>query len=379
METLEIREVESCLEESFRPVGFESNEYTFALSMYTKSFDPENRWTTAELFETPNQSTFSRYIDLYRKLETWQYFLGPLLALYTLLTLTLIEFRISIILLIMPLVASCYYTELRRILFGIEPFFFAGILYDSMQIFAPWVHSVNPPHVEEPYNIEKKLFGIKTQNGVLLTLSEYFRENYTLELDLLCAFACFCFIYEIILMAAFLYERDRSALRRFSWSFFLTNLLCILTFYLLPTAPPWYVMKYGTGPVQLDVPPSPARLSAVDAFLGIPYFQVIYSFSSNIFTAIPSLQASHSLLVWFMSRNQSPWLNGCFLTFAILMGFSSVYMCHHYVIDVLVGYIYTTASFLLVSGICDLVEVKDIEDQNLKKQFEYTLNQWQIN
>ena len=90
-------------------------------------------------------------------------------------------------------------------------------------------------------------------------------------------------------MAAYLYERDRSALRRFSWSFFLTNLLCILTFYLLPTAPPWYVMKYGTGPVQLDVPPSPARLSAVDAFLGIPYFQVIYSFSSNIFAAIPSL------------------------------------------------------------------------------------------
>ena len=132
METLEIREVESHLEESFRPVAFESNEYTFALSMYTKSFDPENRWTTAELFETPNQSMFSRYIDLYRKLETWQYFLGPLLALYALLTLTFIEFRISIIVIVMPLVACCYYTELRRIFHGIEPFLFAGVLYDSM-------------------------------------------------------------------------------------------------------------------------------------------------------------------------------------------------------------------------------------------------------
>ena len=49
------------------------------------------------------------------------------------------------------------------------------------------------------------------------------------------------------------------------------------------------------------------------------------------------------------------------------MGFASVYMCHHYVLDVLVGYIYATASYLLVSIVCDLVEVKDIEDQNLKK------------
>ena len=163
-------------------------------------------------------------------------------------------------------------------------------------------------------------------------------------------------------MAAYLYEKDRSALRRFSWSFFFTNLLCIFTFYLIPVAPPWYVMKYGTGPVQLDIPSSPARLSAVDSLLGIPYFEAIYYCSSNIFAAIPSLQAAHPLLIWFMTRNQFPRSNGCFLAFAILMGFSSVYMCHHYVIDVLVGYIYATASFLLVSGICDLVEVKDIED-----------------
>lgn len=75
METLAIREVDSHLEESFRPLGFvssgfESNELNLAFSMHTKSFDPENRWTTAELFETPNQSIFSKLVDLYRKLET---------------------------------------------------------------------------------------------------------------------------------------------------------------------------------------------------------------------------------------------------------------------------------------------------------------------
>lgn len=77
METLAIHEVDSHLEESFRPIGFvssgfESNELNLAGfgSMQTKSFDPENRWTTAELFETPNQSAFSKLVDLYRKLET---------------------------------------------------------------------------------------------------------------------------------------------------------------------------------------------------------------------------------------------------------------------------------------------------------------------
>ena len=93
----------------------------------------------------------------------------------------------------------------------------------------------------------------------------------------------------------------------------------------------------------------------------------MYGLSSNIFAAIPSLQASYPLLVWFMTRRSFPWLNFLFLLFALLMGFASVYMCHHYVLDVLVGYIYATASYLLVSIVCDLVEEKDIEDQNLKK------------
>ena len=49
------------------------------------------------------------------------------------------------------------------------------------------------------------------------------------------------------------------------------------------------------------------------------------------------------------------------------MGFSSVYLCLHYVLDVLIGYVVAITSYLLVSGICDLVELKDIEDLNLKK------------
>ena len=165
------------------------------------------------------------------------------------MTLTFIEFRISIILIAIPLIACCYNSDLRQLLQGTQPFFFVALLYDSMRFIAPLVHSINPPHVVEPYNIEKTLFGIRHQNGVVLTPSEFFKENYILWLDLVCAFACFFFIYETILLAVSLYEMDKLALRRFSWAFFLTNLLSVTTFYLLPAAPPWYIMKYGTGPV----------------------------------------------------------------------------------------------------------------------------------
>ena len=125
METLAIREVDSHLEESFRPMGFvssgfESNELNLAFSVHTntKSFDPENRWTTAELFETPNQSTFSKLVDFYRKLETSQYFFGPLLAFYAFVTLALIELRITTMILVIPLIAGFYYSELRRLLYS---------------------------------------------------------------------------------------------------------------------------------------------------------------------------------------------------------------------------------------------------------------------
>ena len=105
-----------------------------------------------------------------------------------------------------------------------------------------------------------------------MTPSEYFKSSYIVALDLPCAFAYFFFMYEILFMALYLFTTDKLTMRRFAWTFFITNILGVTTFYFYPAAPPWYAIEYGMGPVKLDIPSNAARLTAVDAYFGISYF-----------------------------------------------------------------------------------------------------------
>ena len=186
------------------------------------------------------------------------------------------------------------------------------------------------------------MFGIETDDGSVITPSEYFKTNYIIALDLPCAFAYFFFMYEVMLMACYLFANDKLTLRRFSWTFLVTNLLGVTTFYFYPAAPPWYAIEYGMGPAKLDIPPNPARLSAVDTYLGINYFEAIYSHSTNLFASIPSLQAAYPLIVWFTAFKVFPRYHLFFFALALLTGFAAVYLCHHYVIDVILGFIYAS-------------------------------------
>ena len=131
------------------------------------------------------------------------------------------------------------------------------------------------------------------------------------------------------------------------------------TYFLYPAAPPWYVLKHGTGPANLEIQSDPARLSAVDDYLGITYFSSIYSRSSNVFGALPSLHAAYPLLVWITTRSVFPKFHWFFLALAILTGFAAVYLCDHYVIDVLLGACYAATAYFCVGVVCDEIEERD--------------------
>lgn len=183
---------------------------------------------------------------------------------------------------------------------------------------------------------------------------------YSVAVDLPCAFAYFFFLYESFILGFYLLATDQLTLRRFGWAFFITNLMGQTTYFLYPAAPPWYALKYGTeGPADLSVESDPARLSAIDGYLGMTYFQAIYSRSSNVFGALPSLHAAYPFLVWITSLKVFPRAHWLFLGLSLLTGFAAVYLCHHYVIDVLLGLAYATIAYFGIGAICDLVEERD--------------------
>lgn len=118
-------------------------------------------------------------------------------------------------------------------------------------------------------------------------------------------------------------------------------------YFLLPTAPPWLAADWGLLPGvtrimdfvggQVDS----ASYSRLYDALGVP----------NPVAAMPSLHMGVTVAVFLFARQLNRWLGRLLLVYAVVMGFSLVYMGEHYVADVLVGTLLAWAVFRVVQRI----------------------------
>ncbi|MDQ6257861.1 hypothetical protein NO275_08405, partial [Campylobacter jejuni] len=69
-------------------------------------------------------------------------------------------------------------------------------------------------------------------------------------------------------------------------------------YYVYPAAPPWYVQLHGFD-FLASTPGNTGGLERFDAFFGVDIFHSLYSKSSNVFAAMPSLHSSYPLIVLF--------------------------------------------------------------------------------
>jgi membrane-associated phospholipid phosphatase len=112
----------------------------------------------------------------------------------------------------------------------------------------------------------------------------------------------------------------------------------VLTYVVYPAAPPWYAAQVG----ELD---EIRRLSGRGwRAMGFDVVSNVLKRGqeiSNPFAAVPSLHAAFSLLVVaFFLRGRPRWLQGIMLLFPLSMAWTLVYAGEHYVIDVLLGWLY---------------------------------------
>lgn len=231
------------------------------------------------------------------------------------------------------------------------PFMLTGIVYDFMRYFY-WWGVEGHIHVVEPYNLEKKLFGIQV-GSELLTPNEYFERFNWKIVDFFTGFAYLTFVLEYLSAAFLLFAARRyTMLRAFGWCFFLMNVMGFATYYIYPAAPPWYITKYGMGPAQMYIPGSTGAAYRFDAIFGTHFFDAMYAQSVDIYGAIPSLHVAYPLLVaWvtLVTRRFRPIGIG----FYFLMCFSAVYLQHHYIIDIILGTLYAVAALMIVRYVQD--------------------------
>lgn len=226
--------------------------------------------------------------------------------------------------------------ELRKFAVALLPFFIFGISYDWMRIYPNYL--VNPIDVQNLYDLEKTLFGIK-DNGSILIPCEYFASHHWIITDFFAGIFYLCWVPVPIAFGIWLYfKKARNIYLRFSMVFLFVNLIGFIGYYIHPAAPPWYAINYGFEPI-LNTPGNVGGLGRFDELIGLPIFHSIYSRNSNVFAAIPSLHAAYMVVALYYAiiKKCKPLV---IILFAIIMlgiWFTAVYSSHHYIIDVLLG------------------------------------------
>jgi len=236
----------------------------------------------------------------------------------------------------------------KRLYFGVLPLGLVGLLYDAMRFVANVGLSESTVHLCDLRALEMKLFGI-TSNGIRQTLHDWAQANARPAWDVFFAIPYGVFIYAVLGFEIFLFVRNYRAALRFTWGFLFLNVLGFLTYHIYPAAPPWYFHKYGCV-VDLHAHASPgANLLRVDQMMGLPYFSGFYGRSSDVFGAVPSLHVAYPLLMTIEGwKGRSLTGRLCLVGFYLWMCSAAVYLDHHWVVDIVLGTLYTLLVVVLM-------------------------------
>lgn len=239
--------------------------------------------------------------------------------------------------------------KLRSVYEFALPFILVIVVYDSQRYYADYIRG--PIHVKEPYDFDKKFFGM-FHEGQLLTPPEWFQLNTHWILDLITGFFYIAFIPIFVLISIyFRFRLNRVGTAKCSaryieeqspqimWSYFWLNVIGFSTYYWYAASPPWYAAMYGFGPARTDVPASPAGCARFDALLGTTIFNEWYGRSADVHGAIPSLHIAYPLLTVYYAFKFGA-LRLTALQYYLWLCFSAVYLNQHYFTDVIIGSIY---------------------------------------
>lgn len=257
--------------------------------------------------------------------------------LYLTVSYTLIGFKMEQVVLLLFFIAFYFSSHVtRKLILGFSIFILYWILFDYMKAFPNYRYS--PVHMESLYNLEKYLFGIHW-NGKVITPNEFLNRYTAPWLNVLTGIFYLCWVAVPLLFAGVLFFKNKKYFFYFSLTFFLVNIIGFIGYYAYPAAAPWYVARHGFV-FNAATPGNTAGLARFDSFFGVQVFESIYSKSSNVFAAMPSLHAAYMVIVLYYGIKTK--MKGYNYLFALIMlgiWFSAVYNFHHYVVDVLAGII----------------------------------------
>ncbi|KAI0694054.1 PAP2-domain-containing protein [Cytidiella melzeri] len=150
-------------------------------------------------------------------------------------------------------------------------------------------------------------------------------------------------------VAAFLWLfRPKEALHQWARIFGYVNMIGVLTQILLPTAPPWYEVVHGLTPANYGMHGSPGGLLRIDRLFGGNGYTAAFTNSPLPFGAFPSLHAGCGTLEALFISHFFPSMTHYAWTYVAVLFWATMYMTHHYLIDVVGGACLAVACFYLL-------------------------------
>jgi len=128
------------------------------------------------------------------------------------------------------------------------------------------------------------------------------------------------------------------------------NMAGVIIQILFPCAAPWYENMYGLAPATYAVKGSPAGLAAIDKLFGVDLYTSTFTASPLVFGAFPSLHAGNATIEALFMAHTFPRLKPLFTVYVLWMWYATMYLSHHYAIDLVGGSIIAAIAYFAAKG-----------------------------
>lgn len=131
----------------------------------------------------------------------------------------------------------------------------------------------------------------------------------------------------------------------FAMSFGYMNIIGVIIQILFPCSPPWYENLYGLAPANYGMSGSPGGLARIDILFGGDAYTTNFTNSPMVFGAFPSLHSGSATIEAMFLAHCFPKLKPFFYGYVFWIWWSTMYLTHHYFVDLIGGSILAAAVF----------------------------------
>ncbi len=246
--------------------------------------------------------------------------------------------------------ASASGTRWKRMLVDWLPFYLLLTLYDFLRGSAG---NLLLPHVLPQIRVDEWLFG---GTAPTVTLQHWLYTPGVARPWDYAAFAVYMthFVAPFV-VAGLLWKFAHDRFRRFAWLFMLLTFAGLVTYALYPAVPPWMASQNGYLPPTAKI--IDEMWTHVRFGNGSGVFSGTGHFADPV-AAVPSLHAAYPmLLVLFFWKSAGRW-RWLLALYPFAMALTLVYTGEHFVIDVLLGWMYAVVVFVVGNRWFDAFEAR---------------------